>query len=165
MAIKRILLIDDESVMTDSIQDRLEDLRKNRKIGEYEAHSAHNFYKALDYLDKNPYDLLITDLLMPTYGLPPELLAQRGVVLSGWVFLYHYVLKPEGEYYTKNSRAKCIIFSAYLDRLNKHWENIGFHLEDYKDRLFLVDKGNIFDDSGGFNKLTDVIVELLGGRL
>lgn len=165
MALKRILLIDDESVMTDSIQGRLEDLRKTRKIGEYEAHSAHNFYKALDYLDKNSYNLLITDLLMPTYGLPQELLVQRGVVLSGWIFLHQYVLNPKGEYYGNNRSAKCIVFSAYLDRLNKHWENIGFHLEDYKDRLFLIDKGNIFDDSGGFNKLTDVIVELLGDQL
>jgi len=153
-------LIDDESVMTDSIQDRLGDLRKNRKIGEYEAHSAHNFYKALDYLDKNSYDLLITDLLMPTYGLPPELLAQRGVMLNGWIFLHQYVLNPKGEYYGKNRRAKCIVFSAYLDRLNKHWEDMGFHWEAYKERLFLIDKGNIFDNSGGFNKLTDTIVDL-----
>lgn len=163
---KRILLIDDESVMTDSIQDRLADLHKNGKIGEYEAHSAHNFYKALDYLDKSPYDLLITDLLMPTYGLAPELLEQqRGVMLSGWTFLYHYVLNPDGEYYQNNLNAKCIFYSAYLDRLEKHWKDIGFRREEYKGRLFSVDKGNIFDDSGGFNKLMEVIEKLWRGDL
>lgn len=157
---KKILLIDDESVMTDSIQDRLADLRENGKIGEYEAHSAHNFYKALAYLDNGSYDLLITDLLMPTYGLAPELLEQqRGVMLSGWTFLYHYVLNPDGEYYQNNLNAKCIIYSAYLDRLTKRWKDMSFPEEKYKNRLFRIDKGNIFDDSGGFNRLMETVAK------
>lgn len=160
---QRILLIDDESVMTDGIRDGLEDLRSEGKIGEYMVFTAIDFYKARDYLDKHSFDLIVTDLLMPPLGLDevPRHDRKRGAALNGWVFLNHFILKPNSPYYSAHTHTKMIVFSAYLDRLKKYFSETEFNMELYRERLSFVNKGNIFDESGGLNKLMEEIKEIL----
>ena len=58
MSMKRILVVDDESLMRDFLQETL------RRAG-YEADVASNGEKALQRLNENSYEVILSDLKMP----------------------------------------------------------------------------------------------------
>ena len=56
---KRILVVDDEALITESISSILESTKL------YEVEATTNAYEAFDRASHKPYDLVISDLLMP----------------------------------------------------------------------------------------------------
>jgi len=55
---KRILIVDDDQIITESLNEFLE-------LEGYEAHGAGNFAKAVTALERNRYNLVLTDINMP----------------------------------------------------------------------------------------------------
>lgn len=161
-----ILIIDDDSVMSDSICEMLDDMMENNLIPFSSVYCAHDFYQARQFLkEHSPYALIITDLLMPPRGLNiPN--RPKGVMLNGWTFLYHCLLREDAEgesYHKDNLNAKYIIFSAY-------WENLKKYLSDrpdeqsYLSSIHPVKKGNIYNDKGGLTNLQREIRKLLNSK-
>ncbi len=60
MGIRRILIVEDESTAAFSLGRMVEHLHES-----YRVHIAHSGEEALDALDDQPLDLLVTDLRMP----------------------------------------------------------------------------------------------------
>lgn len=156
-----VLLIDDESSITDAIQDRLSEFVPGKRFQCFcETDVANNFYYALDYLEvqEPAYDLIISDLLMPGHGLDDILNYDQGTVLTGWFFLYHYILRPDGQYHDKYKNTKIIVFSAYRAELEQYMKMN--NLQAFKDRIIFIEKGYIYNDAGGFVKLMQTVESL-----
>lgn len=111
-----ILLIDDESIVTDSIKDSLEGFAPNRKYGRtLNIDVANNFFDARRFLGSQncTYDLIVSDLLMPRRGADiPD--SYQGRSLTGWFFLYHHILKSDGQFHDLCKDTAIVLFSAYL---------------------------------------------------
>lgn len=152
----KVLLIDDESIITEAIKVRLSEL-----IPEQDVDMANSFYYALDLLDAQtaPYDLIISDLLMPGQGLDDIQDHQQGTVLNGWRFLYHYILKPDAEFYEKNKHTNIVIFSAYQAELEQYLSS--HNLLAFRERISLLNKGYIYNQTGGFESLIELVRPLL----
>ena len=158
-----VLMIDDESVMIDAISERLDDLsRQGEIIGSLGEYPANNFFQAREDLEKRiPFDLIITDLLMPSRGLGNIPDREPGITLNGWIFLYHYILKEDAPYYQDCRETKIIIFSGYREVLQEYL--IEKNLIHYwrEKRFTFVDKGHIYNDTGGFDALMRTVKQLL----
>lgn len=156
---KRILLIEDEVSVIDTIELILDDTC-NKK---YTVDSASNFLQAMDLLDENRYDIIVTDLQMPGKGLEDNRNYIDGTILNGWVFLYFYVLEEKGRYAKQCKGSKLIIFSEFLDELEKRFK-VYPKEQTFKEKITYVPKGGMHNGEGGVNKLCNVIVELIGSN-
>ena len=158
-----VLIIDDESTMTDAISVRLDELsQRGDVIGTVGKYPANDFFRAREYLEqKIPFDLIIADLLMPRRGLGRIPDREPGITLNGWIFLYHYILKEDAPYYQDCRETKIIIFSGYREVLQEYL--IEKNLIHYwrEKRFTFVDKGHIYNDTGGFDALMRTVKQLL----
>lgn len=153
---KNILLIDDESSITDALENRFYD-RFGRT---FTVHVANDFFRAREFLDKQEavYDLIISDLLLPTRGAnTPN--CYQGTTLAGWFFLYHHMFTPKGTYYKKNTTTKVILFSAYESVWNQYIRTN--NLADLTERVSFIRKDHIYNNTGGYTNLLDRVEELL----
>ena len=148
----RVLLIDDETRVTDAIKDRFEDVRPSKRRGfNIEIDVANNMYQAHQYLSSSKtYDLIISDLLLPNRGadLPST---YQGQALTGWFFIHHHILNTEGRYYEKCKETAIILFSAYGDIWNNYIKDT--NQNNYSERVSLVAKGHIYNNAGGYASL------------
>lgn len=144
-----ILLIDDESIVTDSIEDSLEMFAPNRKYGrKLKIDKANNFFDARKLLENqnNNYDLIISDLLMPRRGADiPD--SYQGRSLTGWFFLYHHILKPDGQYHNKCKNTTVVIFSAYEWVWEEYIKENPIDSSINADKIIVVSKEDDFDDN------------------
>lgn len=154
----RILLIEDEVSVVETIQLMLDE-HCNKK--ECFIDSALNFLQAMDYLDTNDYNIIVTDLQMPGKGLEDHRNHVNGTILNGWTFLYFYILE-EGKYANRCKNTKIIIFSEFLDELDKRFKAYPNELsQSFKDRVIRVSKGGMHSGEGGTVKLCRMIEGLI----
>lgn len=155
-----ILLIDDESSVTDAIKDNLDTLIPNKSYGRIlKIDVAHNFYEARELLDKQGviYDLIISDLLLPRRGADiPD--TYQGKSLAGWFFLYHHVLRTGGKYYTTCKNTTIVLFSAYEGVWQQYISDN--RLEGLKDRVITVPKGHTYNNAGSYKALMDCLKKI-----
>jgi len=150
-----ILLIDDESGVTDAIKDNLTMFSPNRSYGRIlKIDVANNFYDARELLDSGTttYNLIISDLLLPRLGADiPD--SYQGRTLTGWFFLYHHILKQEGTYHDKYKDTTIVLFSAYEEIWEQYLKDNG--LEYLKNNIISVPKGHTYNDTGSYKALID----------
>lgn len=154
---KQILLIEDEASVIETIKLMLDEICGEKK---YTIDSAFNFFQAMDYLEEKNYDIIVTDLQMPGKGLGGNRDYIDGTILNGWAFLYFHILEENGKYTNQCKSSKLIIFSEFLDELEKRFKT---HPDEqsFKDRIRYVSKGGMHNDEGGTIKLCTVIEELI----
>lgn len=144
-----ILLIDDETIVTDSIEDSLETFTPNRKYGRnLKIDKANNFFEARKLLgdQNNNYDLIISDLLMPRRGADiPD--SYQGRSLTGWFFLYHHILRPGGQYHDKYKNTTVVIFSAYEWVWDQYIKDNPMDSSINEDKIIVVSKEDDFGEN------------------
>lgn len=157
-----ILLIDDESAVTDAIQDILKNFTPNKIYGRsLKIDAANDFYSARKFLDNQdpPYDLIISDLLLPRRGADiPNANPYQGNTLTGWFFLCHHILDSGGKYYDKYIDKTIVLFSAY----EGVWEQYvtDNQQESFKNKVSLVTKGHNYHNLGNYEVLAEKIKTL-----
>lgn len=158
-----VLLIDDERIVTDAIQDRLNEIEFSKCFkGFSKIDVANDFYQAITYLDNQDkaYDIIISDLLIPGSGLMQNPSQTRGTVLNGWTFLYHYILDSSGTYHEKyKDDCKIVVFSAYKRELTQFLTKN--NMQQYLDEVYFVEKGHIYNDNGGYASLIRTVKSLI----
>lgn len=157
-----VLIIDDQQIVTDAIQDRLNDLSLSLKFrGFQKIDIANDFYRAIDFLKSanKPYDLIISDLLMAGGGLDSIPNRACGTVLNGWTFLYHFILNPDGIYHGMCKNSRIIVFSAYKRELDQYISDN--NLCQLLDDIYFIEKGHIYNSNGGYVALVQTIKSLI----
>lgn len=153
-----ILLIDDESSVTDAIENRL-----SEKFGRTcKIYAANNFFRARELLsDPNlTFNFIISDLLLPRRGSMIPDSYGNGTTLAGWFFLHFHILQSNGEYYEKSKNTKIILFSAYGDVWQNYIKNGEKNGSVDMSRVKLVQKGYIYNDTGGYEKLLKQVEDM-----
>lgn len=150
-----ILLIDDESCVTDAIKDNLSAFTPNRSYGRIlNVDVANNFYGARELLDNQTtsYNLIISDLLLPRRGANiPE--SCQGRTLTGWFFLYHHILKDGGCYHDRYKDITIVLFSAYQGIWEQYMND--HNLESLKKNIISIPKGHTYNNTGSYKILID----------
>ena len=155
-----ILLIDDESAVTDAIKDVLKNFTPNKTYGRnLKIDVANDFYRARTFLNNQnpPYDLIVSDLLLPRRGAAiPN--TYQGNSLTGWFFLCHHILENGGTYHDNYQNTTIVLFSAY----ERVWEKYvaDTQQESFKNRVSLVSKGLSYNNVGNYEALMDKIKTL-----
>jgi CheY-like chemotaxis protein len=106
---KKVLLLEDNGFMYDSLKELLEE-------NNFEVKDAYQISDAIGHFN-DTIDYMIVDLNVPPIGLTKEQRDQtEGGIFSGWIWLQEYVFKNHPEY-----RKKVIIYSAYINRLSNKY--------------------------------------------
>lgn len=148
-----ILLIDDQSSITDGIKLQLE--LKLGKAQNLTIDTANDFFRACAFLrdSKKKYDLIITDLQMPSKGagrIPKD----ASTVVIGWHFIDIYILQEDGEFYGCCKETKIIIFSAFQKELHEYIKENNITMDK---RISCIEKGSARDEYGGLRQLIRAI--------
>ncbi len=145
----------DVSIVTDAIRDSLETFMPNKR---FMIDAANTFFKARECLNNQnpPYNIIISDLLLPRRGADiPE--TYQGRTLAGWCFLYHHILKSDGQYHDKYKDTKIILFSAYKSVWEQYIADNPLESSIDKNKVISVFKG---DDLSDNDALVEAVKEL-----
>ena len=152
----KILLIEDDSVVARGIQDILQ-----YEFAGVSTDYAVDFNDAADFLEENSYDILISDLHMPSRGIKYIVDSSIPVpTLNGWKFLKYKILQEGAQFSDKCKDTKIILFSAYLEQLSEFLSQNPIDKE-FLSKIRKVDKGHIYYEKGGYQMLIEVIRSIL----
>lgn len=157
----KILLIDDKKEVTDAIKDGLQALATQKGYrGKLEIDAANDFYDALTYIEKTnkentSYDVVISDLLMPSDGLKINPQWPVGPILNGWSFLCQNILLESANYHQQYIDSVIIVYSAYKNELMQFVKDN--KLEKQYAKIKFIEKGRAFNKKGGYRVLLDTV--------
>lgn len=106
----RVLVVDDEQLVCDFLQMKIEGLNPRFQV----PATASNGYGALQYLEKNHVDLVITDIMMP--GMDGLMLCER--IRKKFPDMYIVILSGYGEFEYAQQAIRYDVHSYLLKPIN-----------------------------------------------
>lgn len=104
-----ILVLEDRPRVSYDLREVLQDYGHNLLV-------AYTVGEAQEHWETGKVDIILADLNMASVGLSDsEMLETRGGVLTGWIWLSHYVFAERPE-----MRCRTVIYSAYPEDLRRH---------------------------------------------
>lgn len=150
----KVLIIEDDQMIAKSIENRIKS-----KIPRCQVTMAADFYVANSELVKNSFDLIVSDLQMPSKGLS-ACDGMKGTTLNGWRFLRQSIENDSLNCASLLEKKRIVIFSAYIDSLISYGEMCP-NDKKYIDQLILVYKSQFYANKGGYDVLVEKIEKII----
>lgn len=132
----KIIIVEDNLYTAENLEIFINIFFEKNYSQKIEIYVCNDIYEANDVLKENSdISCIVSDLNMSPDGIDEEFYEETyGTVLTGWVWVKHYLLDNE-----KNSRIPIIFYSAFIDELEIYSD-----YNEYKEKhqIKLVNKGN-----------------------